>query len=170
MDYNSSCKPVEKGYITYNTTRRSFDVFTTPATDKADTVGGTLSGSMVIGMVNDAAVPLHLIPKSFTPVTGTEMVKGLRVLAPLRFVPGSSDGSYAMLSANGENHDAIVSGKTFYLGDATAALSYKAQPLDAVAQADAGRPGELIFNRGVLVFVSTAPQGANAALEFGVRH
>ncbi|SFO70361.1 feruloyl esterase [Variovorax sp. OK605] len=170
MAYDAACKPAEKGYITYNTTRRSFDVFTTPATDKADTVGGTLSGSMVIGMVNDAAVPLHLIPKAFTPVAGTEMVKGLRVLAPLRFVPGSSDGSYAMLSANGENHDAIVSGKTFYLGDATAALSYKAQPLDAVAQADAGRPGELIFNRGVLVFVSTAPQGANAALEFGVRH
>jgi feruloyl esterase len=35
-------------------------------------------------------------------------------------------------------------------------------------QADAGRPGNFIFNSGVLGFVSTA--GTNAALELGVRH
>ena len=46
-------------------------------------------------------------------------------------------------------------------------LSYDA-PVLGVVQADAGRPGNFIFNSGVLAFVSDP--GANAALEFGVRH
>jgi hypothetical protein len=170
MAYNASCAPTEKGYIAYNISRGSFDVFTTLASGKAVSEGGTLSGSMVIGMVNGAAVPLHLIPKSFTPVTDTGVTKGLRILAPLGPTAGMSDGSYSMLSVSGENHDATVAGTAFNLGGANAVLSYQASPLDAVAQVDAGRPGNLLFNSGVLVFLSTATTGTNAALELGVRH
>jgi feruloyl esterase len=81
--------------------------------------------------------------------------------------PGVADGSYALVSVKGENHDATVAGNGFNLAGAAAVLSYDA-PVLGVVQADAGRPGNLIFNSGVLAFVSDP--GANAALEFGVRH
>jgi feruloyl esterase len=161
MLYVANCTGTEKGYITYNASRGAFDVFTTPPGDPAATSGGTLSGSMVVGLVNGAMVPLHLVRESAAS-------SGLRVLARLSgLTAGAADGSYAMLSVKGENHDATVAGSAFNLGGAAAALSYDA-PVPGVAQTDAGRPGNLIFNSGVLAFVS-AP-GANAALELGVRH
>ncbi|MDQ0016299.1 feruloyl esterase [Variovorax boronicumulans] len=169
MDYVANCANTEKGYISYSAARGAFDVFTTLATSKAVTTGGTLSGSLVVGLVNGVVVPLHLMPKSFTPTAGTDVAKGLRVLASLNLASGAADGNYAMLSVNGENHDATVASSAFNLGGAAAALAYNA-PVAGVAQADAGRPGNLIFNSGVLVFLSTATTGTNAALELGVRH
>jgi hypothetical protein len=161
MVYVANCAGTEKGYISYNASHGAFDVFTTPPGDPAATSGGTLSGSMVVGLVNGAMVPLHLVRESASR-------SGLRVLARLPgFSAGAADGNYAMLSVKGENHDATVAGSAFNLGGVAAALSFDA-PVPGVAQADAGRPGNLIFNSGVLAFVS-AP-GANAALELGVRH
>ncbi|SCX73205.1 tannase/feruloyl esterase family alpha/beta hydrolase [Variovorax sp. EL159] len=161
MLYVANCAGTEKGYIAYNASHGAFDVFTTPPGDPAATSGGTLSGSMVVGLVNGATVPLHLVRESATSV-------GLRVLARAQsLASGAADGSYAMLSVKGENHDATVTGSGFNLGGAAAALSYDA-PVPGVAQADAGRPGNFIFNSGVLAFVSA--QGSNAALELGVRH
>jgi hypothetical protein len=148
MIYDANCAQTEKGYAAYNTTRASFDVFTTSPTGSAVTTGGTLSGSMVIGMVNGVAVPLHLVRESAANA-------GLRVFGLQQsLVPGVADGSYALVSVKGENHDATVAGSGFNLGGAAAALNYDT-PVLGVAQADAGRPGNFIFNSGVLAFVST---------------
>jgi len=161
MTYDAACTQTEKGYITYNTARGAFDLRTTLPTGGAVTTGGTLTGSMVIGLVNGTAVPLHLVRESAANA-------GLRVFGLQQsLVPGAADGSYAVASVKGESREATVAGSSFNLGGAAAALGYDT-PVLGVAQADAGRPGHFIFNSGVLAFVSTA--GANAALELGVRH
>ncbi|SET21397.1 tannase/feruloyl esterase family alpha/beta hydrolase [Variovorax sp. OV084] len=161
MIYDANCTQTEKGYVAYNTTRASFDLFTTSPTGSAVTTGGTLTGSMVIGLVNGVAVPVHLVRESAANA-------GLRVFGLQQsLTPGTADGSYALVSVKGENHDATVAGNGFNLAGAAAVLSYDA-PVLGVVQADAGRPGNFIFNSGVLAFVSDP--GANAALEFGVRH
>ncbi|WP_295173809.1 MULTISPECIES: tannase/feruloyl esterase family alpha/beta hydrolase [unclassified Variovorax] len=161
MVYDLSCTQTEKGYVAYNTTRASFDLFTTSPTGSAVTTGGTLTGSMVIGLVNGVAVPLHLVRESAASI-------GMRVYGLQQsLAAGAADGSYALVSVKGENHDATVAGSGLNLGGAAAGLSYDT-PVPGVAQADAGRPGNFIFNSGVLGFVSSP--GTNAALEFGVRH
>ena len=161
MVYDLSCTQTEKGYVAYNTTRASFDLFTTSPTGSAVTTGGTLTGSMVIGLVNGVAVPLHLVRESAASI-------GMRVYGLQQsLAAGAADGSYALVSVKGENHDATVAGSGLNLGGAAAGLSYDT-PVPGVAQADAGRPGNFIFNSGVLGFVSSP--GTNAALEFGVRN
>jgi pimeloyl-ACP methyl ester carboxylesterase len=161
MTYDATCTQTEKGYITYNATRGAFDLRTTLPTGGAVTTGGTLTGSMVIGLVNGAAVPLHLVRESAANA-------GLRMFAIQQsLMSGAADGSYAMASVKGESREATVVGSGFNLGGAAAALSYDT-PVLGVVQADAGRPGNFIFNSGVLGFVSTG--GTNAALELGVRH
>jgi pimeloyl-ACP methyl ester carboxylesterase len=177
MFYDQTCKFTEKGYITYNGTRGAFDMYTTSTTKAgtADTTGGTLTGSMVIGLVNGAPVQLYL-RRASTPVlaadsfTGKDTViyPGLRMHAPqLPLASGAADGSYVTASVKGESHEAAVSGSSFNLGGTAATLTYSTL-LPGVVQADAGRPGSFIFNSGVLGFVTT--DGANAALELGVRH
>lgn len=161
MVYDANCTQTEKGYISYNATRKAFDLFTTLPTGGATTTGGTLAGSMVIGLVNGSPVPLHLVRESAANA-------GLRMFSLQQsLMAGAADGSYVMVSVKGENHDATVSASALNLGGAAAALSYET-PVPGVVQADAGRPGSFIFNSGVLGFVSSA--GANAALELGVRH
>ena len=161
MVYDANCTQTEKGYISYNATRNAFDLRTTSPTGGATTDGGTLTGSMVIGLVNGTAVPLHLVRESAASA-------GMRLYATQQsLMAGAADGSYAMASVKGESREATVAGGSLALGDASAALSYDV-PVPGVAQADAGRPGHFIFNSGVLGFVSDA--GANAALELGVRH
>lgn len=161
MVYDAACTQTEKGYLAYNTARAAFDLYTTSPTGSAVTTGGTLTGSMVIGLVNGAAVPLHLVRESASS-TGMRLFGLQQSLAA-----GAGDGSYALVSVKGENHDATVAGSGFNLAGAAAVLGYDT-PVPGVAQADAGRPGNFIFNSGVLGFVSNP--GANAALEFGVRH
>ncbi|MDP9996052.1 feruloyl esterase [Variovorax boronicumulans] len=161
MVYDANCTETEKGYITYNTTRGAFDLRTTAPTGGAATTGGTLTGSMVIGLVNGAAVPLHLVRDSAA-------TAGLRIFSLQQsLAAGAADGSYAMNSVKGESREATVAGSDFNLGGAAASLSYDT-PVPGVVQSDAGRPGNFIFNSGVLGFVSTT--GTNAALELGVRH
>jgi len=161
MIYDTTCAQTEKGYIAYNGARGAFDLFTTSPTGSAVTTGGTLTGSMVIGLVNGAAVPMHLVRESAANA-------GMRLFGTQQsLVSGTADGSYALLSVKGENHDATVAGSGFNLAGAAAGLSYDT-PVLGVAQADAGRPGNFIFNSGVLAFVST--DTAKAALELGVRH
>lgn len=161
MIYDTTCAQTEKGYITYNGTRDAFDLFTTSPTGSAVTTGGTLTGSMVIGLVNGAAVPVHLVRESAANA-------GMRLFGLQQsLVSGTADGSYALLSVKGENHDATVAGSGFNLAGVAATLGYDT-PVLGVAQADAGRPGNFIFNSGVLAFVST--DATKAALELGVRH
>jgi feruloyl esterase len=161
MTYDAACTQTEKGYITYNATRGAFDLRTTLPTGGAVTTGGTLTGSMVIGLVNGTAVPLHLVRESAANA-------GLRMFGLQQsLMSGAADGSYAVASVKGESREATVAGSGFNLGGAAAALSYDT-PVVGVVQSDASRPGNFIFNSGVLGFVST--DGTNAALELGVRH
>lgn len=161
MTYDPNCSQTEKGYISWFAARSAFDVYTTAPTGGATTAGGTLSGSMVIGLVNGAAVPLHLVRESATN-------QGMRLLAIQQsLTPGAADGVYAVASVQGETREATVAGSSLNLGGAAAALGYDT-PVAGVVQADAGRPGNFVFNQGVLGFVSTS--GSNAALELGVRH
>ena len=116
---------------------------------------------MVIGLVNGKPVPLHLVRES-------QANAGLRMFAPqASLAVGTADGTYAVSGVDGRNRDAMVAGTSFNLGGAAANLSYDV-PVLGVAQADAGRPGNFIFNGGILAFVTT--DGVNAALELGVRH
>ena len=116
---------------------------------------------MIRRLVNGAAVPVHLVRESAANA-------GMRLFGLQQsLVSGTADGSYALLSVKGENHDATVAGSGFNLAGAAAMLGYDT-PVLGVAQADAGRPGNFIFNSGVLAFVST--DATKAALELGVRH
>lgn len=161
VTYDAACTQTEKGYISYNAAHGAFDLFSTSPTGSAVTAGGTLTGSVVIGLVSGTAVPLHLVRESAANA-------GLRMFGPQQsLTTGAADGSYALVSVKGENHDATVAGSGFNLAGAAAVLSYDT-PVPGVVQADAGRPGNFIFNSGVLAFVSNP--GTNAALELGVRH
>nr|WP_238136853.1 tannase/feruloyl esterase family alpha/beta hydrolase [Variovorax sp. JS1663] len=161
MSYDPNCTQTEKGYISWVAARQAFDVRTTSPSGGATTTGGTLTGSMVIGLVGGSAVPLHLVRESATN-------RGMRLMAPQQsLAAGAADGLYAMASVQGETREATVAGSGFNLGGAAAGLSYDT-PVPGVAQADAGRPGHFIFNQGVLAFVSSS--GASAALDIGVRH
>lgn len=160
MIYNATCTQTEKGYITWSAARGAFDVFTTSPTGSAATTGGTLSGSMVIGMAGASAVHLHLVRDGAT--------VGMRILsAQQSLAAGTADGSYAVNSARGDSRTATLAGTSFNLGGAPATLAYDT-PVLGMAQADAGRPGQLIFNGGILAFVSG--DMARPALEIGVRH
>ncbi|WP_280815528.1 tannase/feruloyl esterase family alpha/beta hydrolase [Variovorax sp. TBS-050B] len=161
MLYDATCTDTEKGYISYNGTRKAFDLRTTAPGGGATTTGGTLTGSMVIGLVNGAALPLHLVRESATSF-------GLRLYATQQsLAAGAADGSYAVANVAGQAGEATVAGSSLNLRGAGAALSYDS-PVPGVAQADAGRPGHFIFNSGVLGFVTGS--GASAALELGARH
>ncbi|MFC5607832.1 tannase/feruloyl esterase family alpha/beta hydrolase [Variovorax soli] len=160
MLYDATCTQTEKGYISWSAARGAFDVFSTSPTGSAVTTGGTLSGSMVIGMAGASPVHLHLVRDGGT--------VGMRILsAQQTLAAGTADGSYAVSSARGDSRTATVAGTSFNLGGAAATLAYDT-PVLGMAQADAGRPGQLIFNGGVLAFVSG--DTAQPALEIGVRH
>lgn len=177
MTYDQTCKNTEKGYLAYNTPRGAFDMYTTSTSSSgtAETTGGTLTGSVVIGLVNGVSTPLYLrrvataVPAGDTSSGAATVIQpGLRLLAVQQtLMSGAADGSYAMASVKGESREATVAGTAFNLGGAAATLGYDT-PVLGVAQAGAGRPGHFIFNSGVMAFVST--DGANAALDLGVRH
>ncbi|MDM0043277.1 tannase/feruloyl esterase family alpha/beta hydrolase [Variovorax dokdonensis] len=160
MIYDAACTQTEKGYIARAAGRRAFDAFTTSPTGGATTSGGSLSGSMVIGMAGSTLVHMHLLRD------GTRT--GMRLLATqLTLTPGSADGSYAVASSRGDLRDATLAGTSLDLGGAAATLSYDA-PVLGLAQADAARPGQMIFNGGILAFA--AGDATHPAFELGVRH
>lgn len=160
MVYDANCTQTEKGYISYSSAHRAFDVYTTSPTGSAVTTGGTLSGSWVVGQVNGSTVHLHLVRDGSN--------AGMRVLSTQQsLASGTADGSYAMGSSRGDNRAATLAGSALNLGGASAALGYDT-PVPGLVQADAGRPGQLLFNSGVLAFVSG--DTAQPAFEIGVRH
>lgn len=160
MLYDAACAQTEKGYITWSAAHGAFDVFTTSPTGGAVTTGGTPSGSMVIGMVGASPVHLHLLRDGGT--------AGMRILAPQQsLAAGTADGSYSVASSHGDSRSATLAGTSFDLGGAAATLAYDT-PVLGMAQAGAGRPGQLVFNAGVLAFASG--DGVQPAFEIGVRH
>ncbi|MDA7418653.1 tannase/feruloyl esterase family alpha/beta hydrolase [Xenophilus arseniciresistens] len=161
VNYEATCPHTEKGYIRHVPGRGAFEVYTTPAGDGATTTGGTLSGSMVIGLVEGLAVPVHLVRESGA-------ASGLRLMALQQsLAAGAADGRYAMADSSGGNGAATVAASSLNVGGVEATLSFDT-PVPGVAQAGASRPGHLVFNQGLIGFVPSS--GTGPALELGVRH
>lgn len=162
INYEASCTHTEKGYIRHVAGRGAFEVYTTPASGSAVTTGGTLSGSMVVGLVEGQAVPLHLVRE------GAGAANGMRFMAPQKsLAAGTADGRYAIADSSGANGEATLAGANLNLGGTEAALAFDS-PVPGVAQAGAGLPGHLIFNQGLIGFVPAS--GSGPALTLGTRH
>ncbi|NKF21467.1 hypothetical protein [Solimonas marina] len=159
--YDSGCTDTEKGYITYNADRDAFDFYETDSTGSAVTEGGTLAGSMIIGMVNDVAVPVLLLRTSATDY-------GLRVITTQEAdtTSGDADGSYLLTTSSGSAEDATMSGAALTIGTDTGTLAYNT-PVSGVIEASGTLAGHLLYAGGVLTFSPTT-SGA-AAFEFGVQ-
>lgn len=159
ITYDAACALTAKGYLNYNTARGAFDVYTTPASGGAVTTDGTLSGSMVIGLVDGTAVPLQLVRASAT-------AYGMRVYTTqTALVSGSADGSYVAVDSSGTNGSAVVAGAGMTRDGVSATLAYDA-PVAGVAQASGGFAGNLLYAAGLYGFVPATAGGA--AFELGV--
>ena len=119
---------------------------------------------MVIGLVNGAPVPLHLVRESAAN-------QGMRLFA-LAAEPGRRARPTAatpMASVQGEN----ARGHRGRQQPSTSAARPRAlgydTPVPGVVQADAGRPGQFHLQQRRRS-ASCPRRGANAALELGVRH
>lgn len=160
MIYAASCANTEKGYISYNSTRGAFDLFTTDPAGSAVTTGGTLTGSMVIGLVGsgETAVPLQLVRDSATHF-------GLRLYTPqATLASGSADGSYAIVDSGGSNAMATLSGADYSRSAVAATLAYDT-PVIGVVKASGALAGYLLHSGGILGFI---PSAGSPAFELGV--
>ena len=156
ITYDAACAATTKGYVAFNASRGSFDLFNTPPADPATTTGGTLTGSVVGGLVNGNAVPLLLLrasPNSY----------GLRLHAPQVAIANSAlDGIYATSSVAGNATLASIDGTDVDNAASTGTLSYN-NPVAGVVRSNGGYAGFLIGNGGLLA------AGNGAAFELGVR-
>ncbi|MCJ0762604.1 tannase/feruloyl esterase family alpha/beta hydrolase [Variovorax terrae] len=164
--YDANCSPAGKGYLQFDATRRAFDLKLTSTCGGAGcpstpTTGGTVTGSIVVGLVGGSPVPLVL-------TRGTDGSSGLRLYAKqATSLSGGGDGSYTLNSTDGgTNQAASVVGSAFSLGaSGPLNLSYDT-PVLGVAQTDEAQPGYLLFNSGAAGYFSS---GASAFL-LGVRN
>lgn len=160
--YAASCTVTVRGYVTYQSSRDAFDLYITPGTT-AVTTGGTLSGSMIIGMVGGSPVPLHLVRESATSY-------GLRLYTPqpqdpaTMPAPGSFDGSYAVVDSDGSNAMATINGTAYSRNAVTATLVHDT-PVRGVITATGALNGNLLTNAGILGFI---PASGSPAFELGV--
>ena len=163
MIYDASCAQTAKGYLTYNSGHSAFDVYTTPAGGGAVTTGGTLSGSMIIGMVGTMAVPLQLVRESSTRYgLLLHTVQGA-------LVAGDANGSYVSVDSAGVNGSATWSGTSLSRNGAASTLSYDS-PVVGVAQAGGAFAGYLLQGAGIYGFVPGAAVNGQAGFELGLRN
>lgn len=162
MVYDAACAQTAKGYLSYNGAHSAFDVYTTPAGGGAVTTGGTLSGSMIIGMVGGTAVPLQLIRES------ASRYGLLLYTAQNALVAGDADGSYASVDSDGVSGTATWSGTGLSRNGTAATLSYDS-PVPGVAQAAGAFTGYLLQGAGLYGFVPATPATAQPSVEFGLR-
>ncbi|MFT4047759.1 MAG: hypothetical protein QM661_13845 [Solimonas sp.] len=157
ITYDSSCTDTAKGYITWNSDRSAFDLYTTSSTA---TTGGTLTGSMVIGLVDSTYVPLQLVRESTSSV-------GMRLYAAQSsLTSGTADGDYVTIDSSGSNAEATWSGTSFTHGSSTATLSYDS-PVAGVVAASGTLAGYLIYSSGIYGFVPSS-SSSGAAFELGL--
>ncbi len=164
--YAAGCAVTVRGYITYVAARDAFDLYITPGTNAA-TTGGTLSGSMIIGLVgsgtNEKSVPLHLVRESATSY-------GMRLYTPQPQAPNTTppppafDGSYAIIDSDGSNAAATLTGTDYSRNAVAATLTYGA-PVAGVLEATGALSGSLLSNGGILGFI---PASGAPAFELGV--
>ena len=157
--YDASCVNTAKGYILFNTGHGGFDYFTTDPTGGAVTTGGTLTSSMVIGLVGKNPVPLQLLHASATSY-------GMALFLPeTSLASGSVDGSYAVTDLAGAGAGATVSGAAFTDAGASATLSYDT-PIIGVVQASGAINADLVFGNGLAALISP-PGSAGAVFQLG---
>ncbi len=161
VTYDPACTSTAKGYLVYDATRKAFDVMSTSPTGGAVTTGGALSGSVVFGQVGAVTVPLLLVRESAT-------AYGMRLYAlQAPMASGSADGHFTTLGSDASAVEATVAGSAFGLGGQSGTLSYDT-PVLGVVQSAGSAAGNLIFNAGLLGFVSAAD--GNPVFQLGVRN
>jgi hypothetical protein len=159
--YASGCALTDKGYLTYNADRNAFDVYATDPAGSAVTEGGTLNGSMVIGLVAGAQVPVQLLRESANRT-------GLYLHLPQDPVVAEGlDGRYALADTGSGNALATIAGTAFTLDTESATLTYD-DPVSGVLAATGTVNGNLLAGRGLLARVPAAGDSTGPALALGV--
>lgn len=138
--YDAACTATTKGYLVWNGARNAFDYMVGGSLAAND---GTLSGSLISGMVNGKPVPLVL--------TRSATAYGMSVYTPQpsTLPAGSADGTYRLQGTDGVLADAELAGTTIARAGASGTLGYN-QPVAGVITASGGVSGFYTGNAGVL--------------------
>jgi pimeloyl-ACP methyl ester carboxylesterase len=166
MMYDANCNPATKGYLQYDSARRAYDLKLTstcggtpcPSTPMS---GGTVTGSIVVGLVGGNPVPVVLTRAADASSSGMRLyAKQASTLS------GTADGSYAFNSTDGgANTAASLVGSAFTFGGSLQNLTYDA-PVLGTALTDSAPAGHVIFNNGAAGHLS----GGAATFFLGVRN
>lgn len=161
ITYDPACSQTAKGYITYNEARKAFDLFTTSPTGSAVTTGGKLTGSVIVGAVGSAFVPLQLVRDPAGDY-------GMRLYLPQKaLASGAMDGSYTLLGTGGASATATLDDSGFNRNGTAISIAKDAPALGVVAL-DAGLQGHLLAGAGILGH--RPPASTGVAFELGVRN
>lgn len=164
MLYEANCSPATKGYLQYSAVRNAYELMLTSTCGGAGcpstpTSGGTVTGSVVAGMVGGNPMPLVLLRAADASSSGMRFYSKQATM-----LPGTGDGRYAMSSTDGVAVvDATVLGSSLARGALADVLDFDT-PVVGVAQTRAASPGHLLFNNGAL------GQLEGSRLLLGVRH
>ncbi|WP_332740236.1 tannase/feruloyl esterase family alpha/beta hydrolase [Hydrogenophaga sp.] len=164
MLYEANCSPATKGYLQYSAVRNAYELMLTSTCGGAGcpstpTSGGTVTGSIVAGMVGGNPMPLVLLRAADASSSGMRFYAKQATM-----LPGTGDGRYAMNSTDGAAVvDATVLGSSLTRGALADVLDFDT-PVVGVAQTRAASPGHLLFNNGAL------GQLEGGRLLLGVRH
>jgi hypothetical protein len=164
MLYEANCSPATKGYLQYSAVRNAYELMLTSTCGGAGcpstpTSGGTVTGSVVAGMVGGNPIPLVLLRAADASSSGMRFYSKQATM-----LPGTGDGRYAMNSTDGiAVVDATVLGTSLARGALADVLDFDT-PVVGVAQTRAASPGHLLFNNGAL------GQLEGGRLLLGVRH
>ena len=159
VTYAASCAVTEKGYLTYNSDRNAFDLFTTDPGGSAVTSGGELTGSMIIGLVSGNAVPLQLVRESTASF-------GLRLFTPQATLEANAaDGNYSTLDTAGGQSRVTIAGTDYSRGETTATLTVDT-PASGVTAVSGDITGNVLYSNGIYGFIPAA--SGQPAFELGV--
>ncbi|WP_382159362.1 tannase/feruloyl esterase family alpha/beta hydrolase [Hydrogenophaga sp. ANAO-22] len=164
MLYEANCSPATKGYLQYSAVRNAYELMLTSTCGGAGcpstpTSGGTVTGSVVAGLVGGSPVPLVLLRAADASSSGMRLYARQATL-----LPGTGDGRYAMNSTDGSAvGDATVLGTALTRGAQSDVLDFDT-PVAGVTQTRAAPPAHLLFSNGVLGQLETT------RLLLGVRH
>ncbi|MCY1277479.1 Tannase and feruloyl esterase [compost metagenome] len=138
--YDAACTATTKGYIAWNAARNAFDYMVGGTIAAND---GTLSGSLISGMVNGKPVPLVL--------TRSATAYGMSVYTPqpATLPAGAADGTYRLQGTDGVVADADLAGATIVRAGASGALAYNL-PVAGVMAASGSVSGLYTASGGVL--------------------
>ncbi len=150
MLYEANCSPATKGYLQYNAPRNAYELMLTSTCGGAGcpstpTSGGTVTGSVVAGMVAGNAVPMVLLRAPDASSSGMRFYARQATM-----LPGTGDGRYATNATDGSAAlDATVLGTALTRGAQSDVLDFDT-PVLGVTRTRAAQPAHLLFNSGAL--------------------